>query len=327
MADVARLAGVSKSTVSRALSRPEVVSTELRARIDEAVRRLAYVPNLVAGSLATARTRTVGVIVPSIMNSFFAGTVEEMADALGRHGYQIMIGNSGYSEDREEAIVATFLAWSPAAMVVTGRRHSRRCLRLLLDAEIPVVEMWELGERPIDSLVGFSHLDVGRAVAHHLIARGAMRLAFIGAALDRDHRAAERGAGFAEFAQAAGLERPAWTALPDRASMAAGARGLMRLVEEEPAVDAVFFSNDVLALGGLFECGRRGWRVPERLRLCGFGDLDFTSASLPTLTTVRPPRAEIGRRIAELLVGRLGSAGDGSEVLDLGFELIAREST
>ncbi|HYF56659.1 MAG TPA: LacI family DNA-binding transcriptional regulator [Salinarimonas sp.] len=325
MADVARLAGVSTATVSRALRRPEIVSPELRGRIDEAIRRLAYVPNLMAGGLASARSRTVGVIVPSLINSFFSETVEVMGERLAGAGYQIMLGHSGYSIEREEALVASYLAWSPAAIVLTGRHHSRLTLRRLLEADIPVVEMWEHGERPVDMLVGFSHREVGRAVARHFSERGARRLAFVGAALDRDLRAAERGDGFLAESRASGAQAVR-IALADRPQVATGGVGLARLVQEHPDVEAAFFSNDVMALGALFECQRRGIAVPGRLRLCGFGDLDFAGVSVPTLTTVRPPRREIGQRIAEGLLARFEGTDPGPAVLDLGFDLIERES-
>jgi LacI family transcriptional regulator, gluconate utilization system Gnt-I transcriptional repressor len=326
MADVARLAGVSTSTVSRALRRPDIVSGELRARIEDAIRRLAYRPNLMAGGLATARSRTVGVIVPSIINSFFAATVEEMAERLAAHGYQLMLGNSGYSVETEEALVTSFLAWSPAAVVLTGRYHSRQTLRLLLETDLPIIEMWELGEQPLDGLVGFSHREAGAAVARHFIERGARRLGFVGAALDRDHRASQRRDGFVDAAKLAGIGPPAVIGIPGRASATGGGQGLAELMAHAPATEAAFFSNDVLALGALFECQRRGWAVPERIRLCGFGDLDFAAASVPTLTTVRPPRREIGERVAELLVDRFEGRGDKGAIVDLGFELIVRES-
>lgn len=325
MADVARLAGVSTSTVSRALSRPDIVSAKLRARIHEAVERLTYVPNLMAGGLASARSRTVGVIVPSIINSFFSETVEALSEHLSAHGYQVMLGHSDYSTAREETLVASYLAWSPAAVVLTGRQHSKATLRRLLDADVPVVEMWEIGERPIDTIVGFSHRDVGKAVARLFAERGARRVAFVGASLDRDLRAAERGDGFVAQATAEGME-VSHIALPDRARVAAGAKGLTRLLETSPAVEAAFFSNDVMALGAVFECRRRGIDVPGTLRICGFGDLDFATECVPALTTVRPPRRHIGERIAEILLERFQGGEPGPQVIDLGFDLIKRES-
>ena len=326
MADVARLAGVSTSTVSRALRHAEAVSPELRARVTAAIDTLGYVPNSMAGGLAAARTRTVGVIVPSLVNSFFSATLESMTEALAPHGYQILLGNSDYAVEREDAIVTSFLSWSPAAIVLTGRMHSRATLKQLVAADIPVVEMWEVGENPIDTLVGFSHREVGRTAARHLLDRGRKRIAFLGAALDSDRRAVQRRDGFLETIQARGESRR-WIGLPERANAEGGARALATLLAHHPDTDAVFFSNDVLMLGGLFECQRRRIGVPDDLALIGFGDLDFTACSHPTLSTLRPPRREIGTAVARHLLDRFADPSARSTAIDLGFELIVRESS
>jgi len=327
MADVARLAGVSTATVSRALRQPDMVSPTVRSRIEDAIERLSYRRNLVAGALASARTMTVGVIIPSIINSFFAATVEALEEGLAGSGYQLMLGNTGYSAALEQQLVSSFLAWSPAAMVVTGRRHEAETVRGLLASHIPVFEMWELSDHPIDTIVGFSHRAVGALVVRHFAARGARRLGFIGAYMQHDYRTADRGAGFVEAALQAGFAAPLEACLEDRASAMGGARGLAELIARDTKVDAVFCSNDIIALGALFEAGRQGLRVPEQLKICGFGDLEFTGASAPALTTVRPPRREIGLKIAQLLRERLdGTAARGGS-FDLGVALVPRGST
>ncbi|HVF62364.1 MAG TPA: LacI family DNA-binding transcriptional regulator [Casimicrobiaceae bacterium] len=327
MADVARLAGVSSSTVSRALRHADAVSPALRARVAAAIDSLGYVPNSMAGGLAAARTRTVGVIVPSLVNSFFSATLEAMAEALSQHDYQILFGNSGYAPEREEALVHSFLAWSPAAIVLTGRAHTRDTLKRLVAADIPVVEMWEVGDNAIDTVVGFSHRHVGRAAARHLLERGRKHLAFVGAALDLDRRAAQRCDGFFDVLHERGDNVQRAVALPERASADGGARALSEIVKRHPDTDAVFFSNDVLMLGGLFACQRLGIDVPRSLALIGFGDLDFTASSRPSLTTLRPPRREIGVVVARHLIERFEDANTRSTAIDLGFELVQREST
>jgi len=196
MDDVAQLAGVSTSTVSRVLRAPQSVSNDLAQRVRGAIDRLGYVPNLMAGGLAAARGRTIGVIVPSLLNSFFAGTVDTLSAMLSSAGWQVLDGSSNYSEAREEALVEAFLAWSPAAMVLTGLSHSRRTAHLLRSARIPIIETWDVAETPIDTVIGFSHRDVGREMAGHLIAGGRRRIAFVGAMMHLDHRAAQRALGF-----------------------------------------------------------------------------------------------------------------------------------
>ncbi len=327
MSDVAELAGVSTSTVSRALRNPEVVSPELRARVESAISSLQYVPNSMAGGLAASRTRTVGVIVPSLVNSFFSTTIEAMAEGLNADGYQILLGNSAYTVDREEALVNSFLSWSPAAIVLTGQVHSRATLQRLLNAGLPIVEMWELGDNPLDTLVGFSHRAVGRAAARHLIDSGRRRVAFLGAATDQDRRATQRGAGFSEALQEHGLPAPIVLTMDERASVQGGGQLVAQILAQHRDVEGIFFSNDVLMLGGLFECQRQAVRVPQTLGLIGFGDLDFAAWSQPTLSTIRPPRREIGSAVAAHLLQRFRDPGAASATIDVGFELVAREST
>lgn len=326
MEDVAAVAGVSVATVSRAFGRPDTVSEALRSRVLEAAERLGFRPSVLAGSLASARARIVGVVVPSLLTSFFGMTLEALAARLGPAGYQMMVGHHEYDLEREEALVAASLDWSPAAMVVTGVTHSRGTLSRLARASCPVVEMWELAERPIDTAVGFSNREAGRAVARHLIAGGRRRLAFVGGAMARDLRAAARAQGFAEAVVEAGLPPPRVQTLEERSSTAGGVAAFAALMDGREPPEAIAFSNDFLALGALFEAQRRGMRIPGDVALAGYGDLEFAANATPSLTTVRPPHAAIGTAVAEHLLRRFEDPDAGGEIVDLGFELVARES-
>ena len=327
MSDVAALAGVSTSTVSRALRMPDAVSDPLRARIDAAIDHLGYVPNIVAGGLAASRTRVIGVIVPSLNNSFFAATIEAMDAAFAPKGYQIMLGNSGYSLEREADLLDSFLSWSPSAIVLTGRNHLRRTLKRVANCDVPVVEMWEIGDHTLDTAIGFSHRAVGEMAAKHLYARNKQRIAFIGAALTSDLRAKERGAGFFNAVRATGRHDLLSHTIPERASVGVGGAALAAMLEAHPSVDGVFFSNDALMLGALFECQRLGIKVPEQLAMIGFGDMDFSAWSTPTLSTIRPPRSEIGLEVARHLLARFADPALGGTTIDLGCQLMQRQST
>jgi len=331
MHDVARMAEVSASTVSLYLRAPAEVSQARAARIRVAIDRLGYVPNRMAGALSSAQSRVVGVIVPSIVNSFFAATVGALQARLQAANYQILIGHTDYDEAAEIDLVRTFLSWSPGAMVLTGLDHPRPVRRMLEAGEMPVVEMWELGPRPIDMAVGFSHGEVGRMQAAHLIGQGARSIAFIGARLDRDRRAAERAEGYAQaVASHPGLAAPEIVDAGSEASTASAARAFAALIARRPEIDGVVFSNDLLALGALFEAQRQGVAVPGRVAMIGFGDLDFASGAVPRLSTIRPPRAEIGATVADLVLARLedrDAAPGQARGVDLGVVLEARESS
>lgn len=327
MADVARIAGVSTATVSRALRQPELVSPEVRGKIAAAVEHLSYRPNLMAGALASARSKTIGVIIPSMINAFFSVTLEAIEEGLAGAGYQLLIGNSHYEMETEERLIASMLAWSPAALVVTGCRHSRGAMRALLDTDVPIVEMWELTDNPIDTAIGFSQRDIGVAVARHFKERGARRLGFVGAMHQRDYRADSRRAGFFETALSIGYEPPAEVQLPGLPTSVRGAKAFAELMAGHPDVDAVLCTNDIVALGALFEAQRLGWSVPDRLKICGVGDVDFAAACEPGLSTVSLPRRAIGLKIAEVLRERIAGRLPTGGVHDLGFELVRRGST
>lgn len=327
MSDVAKLADVSASTVSLYLRKPDEVSGQLGQRIQGAINTLGYVPNLMAGALAAARTRVIGVVVPSMLNAMFASTVNTMQKALGAQGYQLLLGHSDYAEAEEEAVVRTFLSWSPSAMVLTGLSHSRETRRMLSNSDVPVIEMWELGSNPLDTLVGFSHLDVGRAQARHLVGAGCQKIAFIGTRLNVDERAKQRCAG-SEAALMDLLGKRHTRVIdcgPGRMAEAAN-QAFVDLLSSHPDTDGIIFGNDMLALGALGEAQRRGIRIPDDIAMIGFGDMDFSNCTLPPLSTIRPPREEIGNVVAQCVLQRV--QGHTQETcLDLGFELLSRASS
>ncbi|WP_026439877.1 LacI family DNA-binding transcriptional regulator [Acidocella facilis] len=324
MQDVARLAGCATSTVSLFLRKPDLVKGKTGAKITAAIERLGYVPNMMAGGLAAAAaTRVVSLIVPSLRNAFFAATADALQAALAQAGVQLLLGHNEYDPAREEALVRASLAWSPAALVLTGLEHSRGTRQMALSRGTPVIEMWELGANPLDMLVGFDHRAVGAAAARHLRAAGCKNVAFIGARLQEDRRAAQRGSGVIAALQQEGASARQAIA-PQPASVALGEALLGELLERDPKIDGVVCSNDWIALGVLFECQKRGIAVPERLKIIGFGDLPFAAATYPALSTIRPPGERIGQEVARLALAALNGETVAQKTVDVGFELVRR---
>ncbi|MFY7962437.1 MAG: LacI family DNA-binding transcriptional regulator, partial [Elsteraceae bacterium] len=240
LAQVAARAGVSAITVSRVVRLPDLVAPKTRERVEAAMRDLGYVPNLVAGSLASARTQSIGVLVPTIANSIFADTVQGLSDKLEPLGYSVILAQSGYDDAREDRMLSALLARRPEGLVMVGSPATEHGARLLRQARIPVVETWDLPMDPIDAAAGFDNYAAGVAVARHMIAQGRRNLAFIGG---DDRRAARRWAGFRDQSAEAGLEPPTRLIL-DRTPLA-GAGALAQLSK----VDGVFSANDAHAIG------------------------------------------------------------------------------
>ena len=330
MTDVAAAAGVSASTVSLFFRRPEAVSPHLAERVRSVIEELGYVPNLMAGSLAAAKSRTIAVILPSIINSFFAETYNTLQNLFQGAQYQTLLGVSAFSPEQEEDLIRAFLAWSPAAMVVTGFQHTERARAMLRSSGIPVVEMWDMPAAPeeaVDLSVGFSHFEVGRRQTGHLYDQGSRKVAYIGAAVHQDLRVRSRTDGYEDEVRRRGLHPPIAFTAPDAASTPVGIWLIDEVLAEYPDIDGVVCSNDTLALGVLFEANRRGLRVPQDLAVIGFGDLTFSNSCLPPLTTVRPPQREIGRLAATQILARLGGAGIPPSHYSLDCDLVIRDST
>lgn len=327
MSDVAQLADVSPSTVSLYLRRPEAVSANAGRTIAHAIEKLNYVPNLMAGGLAAASSRAVSIIVPSVRNAFFAETVSAMQAALRKRGLQVILGHTEYDEQEEEDIVRMALSWAPAAIVLTGLSHSSGTRRLLAHASIPVIEIWELGERQIGAAVGFHHDKVGAAAADHLIAKGRKHLVFMGARMHEDRRARQRCDGFLHAAKKAGISASV-VEHADTASAEIGGVLLGETLRRHPEADGIVCSNDHIALGALFACERQNVAVPDRLSVVGFGDLSFSNACNPPLTTIRPSGDLIGREAARLIIEHLdGDKPVDPVTIDTHFSLQHRRSS
>lgn len=327
MTQVAERANVSPSTVSLYLRDPSRVAAATMAAIEGAIESLGYVPNAIAGGLAGGGGRVVGVVVPSVSNAFFAETILGLQATLAPEGLQVMLGNSGYDARGEREIVRSVLSWKPAAMVLTGLDHHRETIRVLRQSGVPVIETWEIGPPALDLAIGFSHPAAGAAAARHLMDRGARRLMYLGARLEDDARARQRAEGFTRAARDGGAEA-AVLDHPAPAGAQVGTILLDRLLREGPAVEAVSCSNDLVALGVLFECRRRGIAVPGDLRVIGFGDLEPSAYCNPPLTTIKPSGRVIGEEAGRQILARVAGAWRSEKrVIDTGFSLIERRST
>lgn len=318
--DVAKAAGVSLITASRALSNPEIVSKSTLERVQNAVEATGYIPNLLAGGLKTRRSMTVGALVPFIAVPQFLPTVQALTEELDRAGYQLILGQTGYDHAREAALLDTMLGRRVDGIVVAGLLQSSAASERLRKLGIPVVETWDLTDRPLDMLVGFSHVHVGSAVAGYFLAKGWQK---VGIATGDDERAMRRRDGFL-----AAMGRAVPTAYVKAPSnLALGRAALSDLLDSSADIRAVFCSSDGLAHGVLTEARARGLRVPEDLAVIGFGDADFAAHVEPSLTTVRIDGAAIGARAAQLILDRCKGQPVDQRIINVGFTIVERRST
>ncbi|WP_137109653.1 LacI family DNA-binding transcriptional regulator [Rhodobacter sp. SY28-1] len=328
MADVARIAGVSPMTVSRAFKRDSSVSEATRDAILQAAEGIGYVFDSTASSLRSQRTDFVAVTIPSINNANFAETLRGLSEGLKARGLQILLGYTDYDIHEEERLVEQLLRRRPEAIVVTGGKHTPRTRRLLDSAGIPVIETWDLPADPIGHVVGFSNAEAVRGMIDHFVAQGAQRIAFIGGDADRDTRGTDRREGFVAAMRAQGLDA---SRLIDAGappiSMREGADAMGRLLDWLPDTQAVICVSDLSAFGALTECQRRGVAVPGDIWIAGFGDYEIAEVSVPALTTINPFPREIGARAAALILDVLDGRQAGPATVAIRPELMIRQSS
>ncbi|WP_192805319.1 LacI family DNA-binding transcriptional regulator [Noviherbaspirillum aerium] len=326
--DVAKLAGVAPITASRALNTPDAVSPEVLRKVREAVERTGYVPNMLAGGLASSKSRLVAAVVPTIAGPVFQETVQSLTEALAEQGYQLMLGQSGYQNSREDALLETIIGRRPDGVVLTGIMRSPDGRRRLLASGIPVVETWDLTPTPIDMLVGFSHEQIGAAVAEFLKRRGRRR---VGSIHGNDERAVRRHRAFSDAARKLGICAEDQGLAPQAVvtaptTLGSGRTALRELLARHPDTDAVFCSSDVLALGVLTEAQASGIKVPQQLAVIGFGDFTYARDLHPALTTVRIDGTAIGRKAAQFIIERANGQAVENPIHDIGFSIIERDS-
>lgn len=326
MKEVATRAGVSVMTVSRALSDPDKVSEETLKRVRAAVDDIRYVPNEVAGNLSSRRSKAVGLIVPSINNSLYSNTTQAISTALRDGGFHLMIAESGLSLENEELAITGFLAQRVCGLILHNTQHTARARELIAQIDVPTIEIGNLTEEPLDQCVSYSNFAAAKAMTVHLGRLGYRRIGFVSLALRNNDRALTRFQGYLAGIEELGLPQHQSQAIETESGLQGGADALKRLLATHPEIDAIFFAADVMAVGALLECQRRGWKVPSRVAIASFDDVDLLRHVVPTITTVRIPREEIGRRSAEMLMARLEGRSL-PKVMNLGFEIIQREST
>ncbi len=318
--DVAKEAGVSEMTVSRVMRGKGAVSASTRKQVMSAVTRLGYVPNRIAGSLATSRSNQVAVIIPSLRNIVFSQVTSGVTSELGKAGYNGIIGITDYSLSREESLVVSMMSWRPAAVIITNLMHSERTRTILASAPVPVVEIMDASAQPIDMSVGLDHSQAGRVLAEHLLSKGHRRFGYLGWNTN-DFAAADRFRAIKARLAEAGLLIEAPECFDEPPDFLAGKEGLRRLLEANPELDAVIFSNDLAAVGGVFHCSEAGLCVPGRLAVAGFSGLQVGRVLPGGLTTIATDRFEIGRLAAKKALDAM-SGHRTNPVLDVGFELI-----
>lgn len=327
--DVAQAAGVSPSTVSRALRGERAVDPDLVQRVVAVSDKLGYVPDPAARALASQRSDHVTILIPLLSNTLFVDLLEAAQRTLRAAGFQTLMGVTHYNVREEEQLMREQLHHRPAGMLVTGLDQSPTTQKLMARSNVPCVHLMDLPEAR-EGLqgpycVGFRQTDAGEAMTQHLLSQGKKRIVFAAAQLDP--RVMQRLLGWRKALKTGQMYDPALEWLnPAPSSLALGGLMFEQIMKQSAGVDAIFFCNDDLAQGALLAAMRLGIAVPQQVVIAGFNDLTGSDQMWPPLTTVRTPRAQVGEAAAHMLLQLIRGETPDQPQLDLGFEIIARQS-
>ncbi len=298
-------------TVSRVLRNRGDVSAATREKVLKATKALGYVPNKIAGALASQRVNLVAVIIPSLSNMVFPEVMTGITEVLDETDLQPVVGVTNYHPEREEKVLYEMLSWRPSGVIIAGLEHSEASSAMLRAAGIPVVEIMDVDGDPIDAAVGISHRRAGREMAREIIEAGYQKIGFLGTKMPLDHRARKRFEGFTETLAKSGLEVADQEFYSGGSALAKGREMTEKILKRTPELDFIYYSNDMIGAGGLLYCLEQGLQIPDQIGLAGFNGVELLDGLPRQLATMDACRLEIGRSAARIIANRV--ADDGTE--------------
>jgi LacI family gluconate utilization system Gnt-I transcriptional repressor len=323
ISEVAAAAGVSTATVSRFFNSPAKLKERTATKVRKAVEEIGYVPNMMAGGLASSRSRLVAAVIPTISQSIFSSTIQSLTDALADAGYSVILGLTGAGDERVQRELLSIIGRRPDGIILTGSLLDGAARKQLKATRITIIETWDLPSTPIDLVVGVSHDAIGKSVARHALGLG-RRHAFVISASGA--RALARRHSFSRTMIESGAPEPIVATFSGTTTYGQGRRAMAAHLASKRPCDVVMCSSDWSAHGALDELRERKIKVPEDIAVIGFGDLNFAAELSPALTTVKIDGGMIGRQAAAFLMARARGERIEQTVVDIGFSLIARES-
>ena len=303
--DVSEASGVSEMTVSRVLRNRGDVSNATRERVLRAAKDLGYVPNKIAGALASQRVNLVGVIIPSLSNMVFPEVLGGISSVLEETDLQPVVGVTDYLPEKEEKVLYEMLSWRPSGVILAGLEHTDAARAMLNASGIPVVEIMDVDGKAVDSMVGISHRRAGREMAEAILKAGYRNIGFMGTKMPLDHRARKRFEGFTTALAKKGIEIAEKEFYSGGSALAKGREMTEAMLERNPELDFLYYSNDMIGAGGLLYLLEKGYDIPGQIGLAGFNGVELLQGLPRQLATMDACRREIGTKAAEIIAARV----------------------
>lgn len=302
LGDIAKRVGVTKMTVSRYITTPEKVAKSTGQKIQAVIDEFGFIPNRAPVLLAQANTKTIGLTVSSFSNLLFSDLIDGAEARARQAGYEIMLAHTGYRMEEEERKVTQLMSYQVDAMILTDSVHTPLTLKNLKMSNIPVVELMSVIDHPIDMNIGYNHKKIAYAAIKGLINSGRRNIMYLTARMDT--RTMDRQEGYLTALREYGLE-PHIYGSEAPSNFTIGAETMRKALMEFPQVDAVFCTNDDVAIGAMIACIEQGVRIPDDLSILGYNGLNIGNTTIPKLTSIRTARYDMGQSAVELILMRL----------------------
>ena len=323
--DVAKAAGVSTATISRALNSPLKVARPTRERIQAVVDQLGYTPNFGGKVLASNRSNTIGAVIPTMSNAMFAGGLQAFQEVLSGAGKKLLVATAGYDANDEFEQIRSLVTHGADALFLIGTTRPQKTTEFLALRNIPYVLSWCYQDDSKHTYSGFNNEQSARSLANRVMDYGHRRIAMIGGQTTGNDRAADRIAGVASAVRDYGDGARLIHQSEAGYSLDSGGAAFEEIMGLQSPPTAIICGNDVLAAGATIRARELGIRIPEQVSITGFDDLDLASVVSPALTTVRVPQNQMGTEAAKLLLKLLDGEPDVRSV-ELETRIIERES-
>ncbi|WP_424406472.1 gluconate operon transcriptional repressor GntR [Pasteurella sp. PK-2025] len=321
--DIANHVGMTKMTISRYLRNPNTVAPDTQEKIAKALEQFGYIPNRAPDILSNAKSRAIGVLLPSLTNHVFADIIKGIEEITDDEGYQTMLAHYGYSEEKEEQRIESLLSYHVDGLILSENHHSPRTLKMLEVANVPVIEIMECAEIGLQQVIGFNNIMAAQAMVETMIKRGRKHIVYFSARMDK--RTQLKMQGYEQAMHKYGLI-PHSLITQEASSFSLGAQQLHQALREKPHLDGIFCTNDDLAIGAIFECQRLGIKIPQQIAVAGFHGHNVGQSMTPQLATVITPRLDIGRVAAQELLNRINGIPQQSAMINLGYQIHLGES-
>lgn len=311
--DIAKIAGVSEMTASRALRNTTDVSKKTQARVKEAATNLGYVRNKIASSLASNNVDLVGVVIPSVKSYVFSEVLDGISEMLAPTKLRPVFGLTNYDLKTEEDVIIEMLSWRPSGLIIAGLEHSDNARKVLKNANTTIVEIMDIDNDPIQFCVGISHYEAGYEMARKILTKGHKNIGFLGTKMVLDYRAEKRFRGFKDCLKKHNISLMDQSLYTEGSSIEKGKKAAKEMLERSPDLHCIYCSTDVSAIGILMHCIETNIKVPEQLALAGFNNLSLAHGMPRKIATTDSMRYEIGRKAAQIIISQNQNTPDSQE--------------